>query len=349
MNKMSLVKDHKNVLFTTILCFVSTMLFAQNFDYLREAYESIAKGDCDRAQKLYNVYKDVERKSNTELEQQIEDCYDEKKGDITVTVKGIYFVMKFVKGGTFQMGSSEEGEGPRHDVTLGNYYIGETEVTQALWRAVMGNNPSITKGDNVPVHGVNWYDCQEFIQKLNALTGKQFRLPTEAEWEYAARGGAKKIGYIVVEENNSNVLVTALAGVDMPELVGGQPYHLDDMAWYICNSGKVKMSEQEAMIDLLDWENNNDYKAHPVMRKSPNELGLYDMRGNVKEWCKDWHGDYSRTAVRNPQGPQYGNEKVIRGGSWNSTWYGCTVYSRGHKQPDDWSVYDAGLRIVLME
>ena len=151
-----------------------------------------------------------------------------------------------VRGGTFTMGATSEqevdafgDEKPAHEVTLSDYYIGKTEVTQALWKAVMGNNPSYFEGENLPVECISWHDCKTFISKLNALTGKNFRMPTEAEWEYAARGGSKSRGY---KYSGSNTL--------------------DDVAWY---SG------------------NSDSETHEVGTKSPNELGLYDMSGNVSE------------------------------------------------------------------
>ena len=179
-------------------------------------------------------------------------------------VEGVSFDMVEVRGGTFRMGAtSEQGsdadsdENPVHSVTLSGYYIGKTEVTQALWKAVMGSNPSEFKGDNLPVEYVFWYDCQEFIRKLNALTGQDFRLPTEAEWEFACRGGNNSRGY-------------KYSGSDC----------IDDVAWYVDNSGS---------------------KTHPVATKLPNELGIYDMSGNVDEWCNDWYGYYSRGAQTNPK------------------------------------------------
>ena len=184
-----------------------------------------------------------------------------------------------VEGGTFTMGATPEqdsdadsDEWPTHQVTLSNYYIGETEVTQALWKAVMGENPSQFEGDNLPVEQVSWYDCQEFIKKLNALTGKNFRLPTEAEWEFAARGGNKSRGYKYSGSNN-----------------------IKDVAWYADNSGD---------------------KTHPVKTKQANELGIYDMSGNVWEWCQDWYGEYTSAAQTNPKGATTGSNRVCRGGSW---------------------------------
>lgn len=198
----------------------------------------------------------------------------------TLTVNGIKYNMVWVDGGTFRMGAtSEQGseisdEKPVHSVTLSGYYIGKTEVTQALWQAVMGSNPSYFEGDDLPVEQVSWDDCQEFIRKLNSLTGQNFRLPTEAEWEFACRGGNNSRGY---KYSGSN--------------------YIDNVAWYDGNSGD---------------------KTHPVATKSPNELGIYDMSGNVWEWCADWYGDYSSGRQTNPKGPYGGSDRVSRGGSWNS-------------------------------
>ena len=196
---------------------------------------------------------------------------------MTYTVNGVSFKMVKVDGGTFTMGgTSEQGkdsyadEKPTHSVTLSSYYIGQMEVTQALWRAVMGKNPSYNVGDNLPVTNVSWNDCQEFIKKLNSLTGAKFRLPTEAEWEYAARGGKKSKKYKYSGSNN-----------------------IDDVAWYTYNSGG---------------------KTHAVGTKRPNELGIYDMSGNVYEWCSDWYDSYSSMSQTNPKGANSGSYRVLRGG-----------------------------------
>ena len=200
-------------------------------------------------------------------------------GNQTFTVGGVTFTMVHVQGGTFTMGcTSEQGgdcwddEKPAHSVTLSDYYIGETEVTQALWRAVMGSNPSYWKGDNLPVEKVSWDDCQTFVRKLNQMTGKTFRLPTEAEWEYAARGGNKSLGY---KYSGSNTL--------------------SSVAWY---------------------DGNSSNNTHPVKGKQPNELGLYDMSGNVWEWCQDRYGSYNSSSQTNPAGASSGSYRVCRGGSW---------------------------------
>ena len=229
---------------------------------------------------------------------------------LSITVNGLTFNMIKVDGGTFTMGATSEqkkpdkDEKPKHQVTLSSYYIGETEVTQALWKAVMGNNPSRFKGDNLPVEKVSWEDCQTFIGKLNGLTGKSFRLPTEAEWEYAARGGK---------------------GSNHTQYSGGSM--IDDVAWYDGNSGN---------------------KTHSVKTKRPNELGLYDMSGNVWEWCQDWYGNYSSNAQTNPTGPDSGSGRVNRGGSWGSLERGCRlslrdIISPGHR------FNSLGFRLALSE
>ena len=229
---------------------------------------------------------------------------------VPITVNGVTFNMIKVDGGTFTMGATSEqknpddDEKPTHQVTLSSYYIGETEVTQALWTAVMGDNPSWFKGDNLPVEQVSWEDCQTFIGKLNGLTGKRFRLPTEAEWEYAARGG-----------NRSNH--TQYSGGSM----------IDDVAWYYGNSGS---------------------KTHSVKTKKPNELGLYDMSGNVWEWCQDWKGSYSSNAQPNPTGPDSGSYRVFRGGSWFNGDRNCRSSNRNSYSPGNRN-YDLGLRLALSE
>ena len=228
----------------------------------------------------------------------------------TITVKGVSFNMVRVDGGTFTMGAtSEQGsdaysyEKPAHQVILSTYSIGETEVTQALWQAVMGSNPSNRKGDNLPVEMVSWDDCQKFITKLNKLTGRRFRLPTEAEWEYAARGGSKSRGYKYSGSNN-----------------------IGDVAWYAMTT--------------------NGKGTRDVKTKQANELGLYDMSGNVWEWCQDWKGSYSSGSQVNPTGPSSGFYRVDRGGSWGADARFCRVSYRGVNSPGNAFNY-LGLRLAL--
>ena len=226
----------------------------------------------------------------------------------TFTVGGVTFKMVAVKGGTFTMGSDDSyaSAKPAHQVTLSSYCIGETEVTQALWLAVMGSNPSYFKGNlQRPVENVTWYGCQSFISRLNELTGRTFRLPTEAEWEFAARGGNESQGYIY-------------AGSDT----------LDDVAWYDYNS----------------WDQDDGHGSHPVATKAPNELGLYDMNGNITEWVQDWLGSYSSEAQVNPTGASTGVMRVGRGGNWSEM--SCSVVGRGASNPSEcWFHY--GLRLAL--
>ena len=206
------------------------------------------------------------------------------------TVNGVTFNMVEVEGGTFQMGATpEQGENandnekPVHQVTLSGFSIGQTEVTQELWQAVMGTNPSkFNDNVNKPVETISWEDCQTFIARLNELTGQNFRLPTEAEWEFAARGGMKSQGY-------------KYSGSD----------DLNEIAWYNYNAYAVGSSSP-------------DYGTHAAATKAANELGLYDMTGNVWEWCQDWSGDYSAADQINPTGPETGTNRVIRGGGWTN-------------------------------
>ena len=271
---------------------------------------------------------------------------------ITITAKGVSFKMVRVQGGSFTMGAtSEQGsdayddEKPAHKVTLSSYYIGETEVSQQLWQAVMGTNPSYFKPTETnssrcsydafvadanklnakkpgtvriptrqewdaamvttsgslkrPVEQVSWEDCQEFIRRLNQLTGKNFRLPTEAEWEFAARGGTKSRGY---KYSGSNTL--------------------SDVAWYDVDG------------------------THAVKTKNANELGIYDMSGNVWEWCQDWFGSYTAGAQTGPKGPSSGSYRVFRGGSWNFNARRCRVSGRNINSPSVRSYY-LGLRLAL--
>jgi len=228
----------------------------------------------------------------------------------TITVNGVSFNMVRVDGGTFQMGAtSEQGsdagshEKPAHQVTLSSYYIGETEVTQELWEAVMGSNPSKFKGAKHPVEQVSWNDCQDFIRELNAKSGRQFRLPTEAEWEYAARGGRKSQGYKYAGSNKIN-----------------------DVAWY---------------TKTTNYKGTRDVKT-----KQANELGLYDMSGNVWEWCEDWYGDYSSSSQSDPKGPSSGSYRVGRGGSWDFNARFCRVSYRFSYSPG-FTLSFLGLRLTL--
>jgi formylglycine-generating enzyme required for sulfatase activity len=229
---------------------------------------------------------------------------------IAYTKKLLEPEMVFVEGGTFQMGSNsgESDENPVHSVTLSAFNIGKYEVTQAQWKAVMGNNPSYFLGcDNCPVEQVSWNDVEQYISKLNNQTGKNYRLPTEAEWEYAARGGKQSRGYTYSGSND-----------------------LGAVAWYGDNAGS---------------------KTHAVGGKQANELGIYDITGNVWEWCSDWHGYYSSSSSTNPTGgyPSLGaslGEKVLRGGCWGNNAYLCRSSLRNRRSAAIRGNY-LGFRLVL--
>jgi formylglycine-generating enzyme required for sulfatase activity len=216
--------------------------------------------------------------------------------DYTETATGIPFTMVRIAAGTFQMGSEngDSDEKPVHQVRVSDFYLGETEVTQAQWRAVMGADPPELrfKGcGQCPVEGVSWEDVQQFIRELNAKTGETYRLPTEAEWEYAAGGGASGR--------------TKWSGT-------GTESSLGSYAWYSANS---------------------DSKTHPVKQKQPNGLGLYDMSGNVWEWCSDWYGSYQPGAQTDHEGPSSGVYRVLRGGGWYDDAGYCRVASRNYYGP----------------
>ena len=232
----------------------------------------------------------------------------ETEGGFTMKYKGIDFDMVYVPGGTFTMGATaEQGdeasdwEKTAHSVTLSGYYIGKYEVTQAQWKAIMGNNPSSFKGDNLPLENVSWKDCQKFIEKLNKLTGKKFSLPTEAQWEYAARGG---------------------------------------------KSGGTKYSGSNAIENVAWYWNNAGEKTHPVGEKSPNDLGIYDMSGNVLEWCQDWYDSnyYKNSPTSNPTGPDSGSSRVVRGGGWIYYEGICRVSDRCNGAPGNQGS-DLGFRL----
>ena len=278
--------------------------------------EFLASIDCvmvDEAS-FYSGYSDVLKDSQSDDETEVIDVHSAAGRnqqvfykDGILKVKGIEYPMVFVSGGSFDMGAtSEQGsdaysdEQPVHRVSLSSYRIGKYEVTQELWEAVMGSNPSHFKGARHPVENVSWDDCQTFINKLNELTGQNFRLPTEAEWEFAARDGNSSRGYKYSGSNN-----------------------VDNVAWYYGNSGNT---------------------THNVGTKSPNELGIYDMSGNVWEWCSDWKGDYSSASQTNPKGPYSGSCRVNRGGSCCSIDSDCRVSIRLSRASGD---RDRGLGLRL--
>ena len=233
---------------------------------------------------------------------------EQKTKTLDPVIQNLINNMVAVDGGTFTMGATPEqgvadnDERPTHQVTLSSFSIGRYEVTQEEWRAVMGTNPASFNGDKCPVEFVSWNDCQAFIAKLNAMTDMQFRMPTEAEWEFAARGGNNSQGYQFAGGNN-----------------------LNSIGWYSGNSGS---------------------RTKEVGMKSPNELGLYDMTGNLWEWCSDWYGSYNGSAQTNPIGPENGTSRVLRGGGWNGGAKNCRISNRDGRLPD-YSSDRLGLRLAL--
>jgi formylglycine-generating enzyme required for sulfatase activity len=243
-------------------------------------------------------------------------------GATATSADGIEMIL--VKGGTFTMGCTSEqsdcdnDEKPTHQVTLSDFYIGKYEVTQKQWKEIMGNNPSKFTGcDNCPVEQVSWNDIQDFIKKLNQKTGKRYRLPTEAEWEYAARGGASTGSASTGSASTGSATgATKYAGSN----------NVDIVAWYSGNSNS---------------------KTHPVGQKQPNELGIYDMSGNVWEWCADWYdeGYYNNSPRNNPRGPTKGDYRVLRGGSWFLNYWYCRVANRNNGYPD-YRYFNSGFRLA---
>jgi formylglycine-generating enzyme required for sulfatase activity len=213
-----------------------------------------------------------------------------------------------IPGGTFSMGfpDGEDDEKPAHTVTLKGFLLGATEVTQAQWRAVMGTSPSSFKGcDACPVESVSWNDAQDFLGRLGKAAGATYRLPTEAEWEYAAGGGTAH---------------TKWAGTADEAALGG-------FGWFADNSGDT---------------------THPVAQKKPNGLGLYDMSGNVWEWCADWYGEkyYASSPAEAPPGPARGHARILRGGSWINSSNGLRVGMRHRVDPELQNVNLLGVRIA---
>ena len=303
--------------FLMIICVLplaSPALLAQTAaELLNWTKTHLDRGNCEYAKETYALYKEKVPQGNAEVERRIAECgkVARKKQNLTFTVNGASFEMVYVEAGTFIMGcTSEQGsdtsviEKPAHLVNITkDYYIGKFEVTQALWQTVMGNNPSRFKGDSLPVEQVSWYDAQEFCAELSRMTGHRFSLPTEAEWEYAARGGKK----------STKAKYSGSSGVS-------------NVAWYKDNSGE---------------------QTHPVGRLHPNELGIYDMSGNVYEMCLDWYGRYSSVSQTDPKGSGSGDEGVVvRGGSWYGSAYPCRISYRCGIVPDGGD-RGIGFRVVL--
>jgi formylglycine-generating enzyme required for sulfatase activity len=314
-----------------VLLLASPALHAQ--DFLQKAKNYLDAGNCEKAQMAYEAYKVEHPSGNADVEKRIAECRTpaqtpgNNKTDQTFKVGDVTFKMIFVEGGTFQMGAtSEQGsdaekdEKPNHDVTLSDFYIGETEVTQSLWKAVMEWEPTYYggwtdeygRGATYPAYRVSWEECVQFCNELNSKLsrelppGYKFALPTEAQWEYAARGGNRKSSY---------------------KYAGGGS--IDEVAWYKENSGG---------------------KTHPVMGKRANALNIYDMSGNVWEWCEDWYSSSWYSDNRNWTDPVNTNVTsihMLRGGSWSCKASRCRVAIRGDFTPSYRGNY-SGFRLALV-
>ena len=242
----------------------------------------------------------------------VEVVADEMPETMTLKVGDAEFSLSRVDAGTFTIGpvagdkNVTADEKPAHKVDLTQrFYIGQTEVTQELYKAVMGTNPSKFSGANLPVEQVSYNDAMEFCKRLSEQTGRTFTLPTEAQWEYAARGGQK--------------------APETPQLYSGSD-NISEVTWF---------------------EENSAGKTHPVASKAPNAIGLYDMTGNVFEWCLDWYGSYKGGDVTNPAGPEKGKNRVIRGGSWRGDAKNCRVSYRYNYGPDH-NRFNLGFRVVML-
>ena len=297
-------------LLIALMAFLPIMAFAQGAGgQVRRPGKKQQTTNTTPAKKKQNQKKESEQKPEKKQEESKPVEQKPSKPSSETIIQRLINNMVYVEGGTFTMGAtSEQGsdaasdEKPAHQVTLSSFSIGKYEVTQEEWEAVMGNNPSRFKGAKRPVESVSWSDCRQFIRKLRTLTGKNFRMPTEAEWEYAARGGNKSRGY---KYSGSNIL--------------------DDVGWYYGNSSS---------------------STHDVGQLDPNELGLYDMSGNVWEWCADWYGSYDSNSQSNPIGSSSGSDRVDRGGSWNNLAGLCRVSYRYNYTPG-FSYRNLGLRLAL--
>ena len=279
-------QDHATAQFNLAYCYENGYGVSKDISQAIYWYRKAADQGYEAAQDALNL---LDTNSNSGTNQ-------------TFTVGGVSFTMVYVEGGSFVMGATSEqadeaydDEKPIHRVYLSSYYIGQTEVTQELWEAVMGSNPSEFYGSKRPVEMVTWDDCQNFIRKLNQKTGKNFRLPTEEEWEYAARGGNLSKQYKYSGSNS-----------------------LSDVAWFT---------------------NNSNSNSHNVATKRSNELGIYDMSGNVWEWCQNMMYNYDGSSYN-------GSDRVYRGGSWLSDYDNCRVSLRNGRSAS-FNSNNIGLRLAL--
>lgn len=293
----------------TTPCFIpQTLSGKHNITLIQNGYQ-ILQGEVIVTESEQTIFDKQLVKIEQKQRISTQGIYGESNNSLAIAANGATFNMILVKGGQFKMGATAAEQGAasesevQHEVRLSDFYIGQTEVTQELWQAIMGANPSYHKGDNLPVHNISWNDCQRFIRKLNELTGLKFALPTEAQWEYAARGGELSKGYKFAGSNN-----------------------IADVAVYSVNSQR---------------------QPQTVGSKSPNELGIYDMSGNVYEWCNDWYGPYNTQIVQlDPKGATPSATRVMRGGCYMAGNNSCRVAARSSGKLAFTSNY-YGLRLIL--
>lgn len=321
------VKYSKSVIMKSIFvaCFVLLSVLnisAENYkEYLEASRNHIKNGNIEKAESCYVIYVKMTGKIDVEIEHLLKE-YSAKEAEekpkppfkdpdnvLGFAINGVWLDFVYVDGGTFIMGATEEQgldaydvEKPAHKVKVDDFMISQTEVTQGLWIAVMGEPPTYYMGDDYPVVGVSWNVCQVFLNRLSSMTGGIYRLPTEAEWEYAARGGNISYGFKYSGSNNPQ-----------------------NVACYNENSSDI---------------------PNKVKSKAPNELGIYDMSGNVAEWCQDWWADYTSDYSDNPCGPSNGEWKIIRGGAYSHSESCCRVSDRDYR-PTDYAPNYSGFRICV--
>ena len=313
-----LFSDENYVLTARIIDVVTGLVTESAETYIEKNLESVQNGARELALKLLGV----SRGGSSSAAKILSISISSSKSDYIESAYGINMEMVYVKGGEFLMGgTTEQGGDVESDeqvirrVNVGDFYIGRFEVTQSQWESVMGTSVSQQRdkanpqwslrgtGPNNPMYYVSWEEASEFCRILSRKTGRSYRLPTEAEWEYAARGGQKSEG---TKYSGSNI------------------------------------------VDYAGWYGNSAGSTHPVGTKNPNELGIYDMSGNVWEWCRDWYaGAYDRSQTDNPTGPVSSSSRVLRGGSWHSTASFCRVSNRNGNPPGN-RYYDSGFRVVCL-
>ncbi len=322
------MKTLRYIFFIILLTAATTYVYSQSWDmFFDKGKEHYDKGNFEKAIENLELYLKYETANpKAEAKQLLENAKKrlaEEELNFIENALGLNMKMIYVEGGTFMMGASSGDsyawywETPAHQVTLDSYYIAEFEVTQSQWKKIMGttvyqqrdkedsSNSIRGVGDNYPMYYVSYEEAIRFCQELSLLTGRTYLLPTEAQWEFAARGGNK--------------------GKNSDNKYSGS-YSIDAVAWY---------------------DNNSNSSTHPVGQKRANQLGIYDMSGNVWEWCSDWFGSYSSGSQTNPTGPSSGQYRVLRGGGLSSDAGFSRISHRRTKYPSNRDS-DSGFRVVCI-